>query len=502
MKRLRLLARILKALWSSGLLQLSPSHWSGLVGAYWRCRNSYAFLAELAALRHPHGIALHDSQGCLSFAQLHQLSLHWAGWLGQHQGVGPGQAVAILYPNERSFVLAVLALTRLGADVLPLGSDLPPQVLNSLLQRQKPSLLIHHPDMESSLHDCPVPHTAVPDDLSGAPPRLPRVTRAGQLVVLTSGSTGISKGIRRRPSLGQLLPALAGLLDSLPFRMGRPFVLAIPLFHGYGLATLAMSLALTAPLRMNRRYHIAPLLEAQDQPALLVTVPTLLYRWLQSQPPRPRLVAVITGSAPLDAALCRRLLDHLGPILFNLYGSSEAGLIAMATPAALEQAPGSVGRPLPGNEVRLVPPGGRILVRGPLVLQPGPDGWRDTGDLGRWDQAGNLYVVGRADSMVVSGGENVFPHEIEEVLLGHPQIGEASLVVVPDDEFGQRMLAGLVAQPDLTVEALRDWLRQRLERYKMPRHIAIFTQLPRNPLGKIDRAALRQLLLEDEQTHA
>ncbi len=207
---------------------------------------------------------------------------------------------------------------------------------------------------------------------------------------------------------------------------------------------------------------------------------------------------MITGSAPLDADLCRRLLEHLGPILFNLYGSSEAGLVALATPAMLEQAPGSVGRPLPGNQVRLVEPGGRILVRGPLVLQPGPDGWRDTGDLGRWDPAGNLYVVGRADSMVVSGGENVFPHEIEEVLLSHPQVHEASLVVVPDDEFGQRMLAGLVAQPDLSLEELRDWLRQRLERCKMPRHITMLTQLPRNPLGKINRAELRHLLLEDE----
>lgn len=173
----------------------------------------------------------------------------------------------------------------------------------------------------------------------------------------------------------------------------------------------------------------------------------------------------------------------------------------MATPATLEQAPGSVGRPLPGNEVRLVPPGGHILVRGPWFSSPAPTAGATPATWDAGTRPATFTWWDGPSSMVVSGGENVFPHEIEEVLLGHPQIGEASLVVVPDDEFGQRMLASLVAQPDLTVEALRDWLRQRLERYKMPRHIAIMAQLPRNPLGKIDRAALRQLLLEDENRH-
>jgi len=444
------------------LLPRSPLVWLRILLAWRRCGGSFAFLAEVAALRFPEQVALWDEDGQLTFAELWREAEGLAGWL-RDQGIGPGQQVGLMCRNHRSFVLGLLALCRLGADVTPLACDLPPAVVD----RYRLERMVREEDCAGrSWVD------------------LPRV-RAGQLVVLTSGTTGIAKGVRRRPGILPLLSIAAGLLGGLPLRRGRPLILAIPLYHGYGLACLALSLALGAPLVLRRRYEIEPLL-AGRQGGVLVTVPTLLARWLRSDPGVSRLDGVITGSAPLEAGLCRELLSRLGRKLFNLYGSSEAGVVSLAGPDRLAQSPGCVGRPLPGNEVRLLE--GRILVRGPLL----PSGWFETGDLGRWDEHGNLFVCGRADSMIVSGGENVYPSELEDVLRSHPSVLDVAVVAVEDADFGKRLVAGVVGS---AAEAeLLEWLRGRLERHKLPRAIYRLEEIPRNALGKVDRPALLHLI--------
>ena len=440
------------------LLPFNPLTWLRILLAGRRCGGGFAFLAEVAALRFPSQLALWDEDGRLTFAQLLGEAEGLAGWL-RSQGVEPGQQVGLMCRNHRSFVLGLLALSRLGADVTPLSCDLPAAVL----ERYSLSRVLREEDCAGR-----------------AFVKLPRV-RAGQLVVLTSGTTGIAKGVRRRPGVFQLLPIAAGLLGGLPLRRGRPLILAIPLYHGYGLACLALGLALGAPLVLRRRYDVGPLLKG-CQRGVLVTVPTLLARWLRSGPVVPPLDGVITGSAPLEAGLCRELLERLGPFLFNLYGSSEAGVVSLAGPEQLLQSPGCVGRPLPGNEVRLLE--GRILVRGPLA----PAGWFETGDLGRWDEHGNLFVCGRADSMIVSGGENVYPSELEDALREHPLVEDVAVVAVEDADFGRRLAAAVVAA--VGEAELLEWLRERLERHKLPRSIHRLEVIPRNALGKVDRREL------------
>jgi len=499
--------RILRAMWRSGLLRFSPIDFIRALFVWFRCGSSYAALAGIAAIRFPERVALHDDEGTLTFAELAHQADALALALLRENGLRAGQQAALLCRNHRGFVIGLLALSRLGVDTLALGTESPAASLQRVLARQRQSFVLHDAEftslLEQSAPDLPRRCVAkLPTAVDGA---LPRPPRAAQLIVLTSGSTGISKGIRRRTSLRLVLPALAGLLEGLPIEMHRPAVLAIPLNHGYGLTALAMSLALAAPLHVGRRYEIGPLLARLPENAgpVLITVPTLLQRWLRDSPKPISLAALISGSAPLDASLCVKALDVLGPVLFNLYGSTEAGLIAMANPHALRAAPGSVGQPLPGTEVRLVdangsgvPVGqlGRVRVRGPLVLGGGDDGWFDTGDLGRLDAGGRLFVCGRADSMFISGGENVYPEETEEALHAHPAVADAAVTVVPDAEFGQRMLAHVVVRAGeaLDDEGLRAWLRERLERFKLPREISFVTEIPRNALGKIDRAALKR----------
>lgn len=502
--------RLIVVLFRSGLLSFRPTDLPAILQAWWRCRAGFAFLAEVAAIRWGARVALRDEDGPLTFAELQKESTSLALRLAREVGLGAGAQVGLIARNHRGFVRGLLACTRLGADVLALNPDLPPGVLKTISARQKIEGFLCEPELAGRLGHLEIPHWPwLGREVTLWDEDLPPVARAGELIVLTSGTSGISKGVRRRPELRHLLPLMAGLLDNLRLELHRPAVPAIPLHHGYGLATLAVGLAMGSPLELARRYEIAPLMQrlAPEEEPFLISVPTLLKRWLAApQAVRgPRPAAVITGSAPLDPELCRELLEKLGPVLFNLYGSSEAGLISLALPQTLALAPGSVGRPLPGNTVRLVdaqdkelPPGdiGRILAKGPFVLPSRADGWRDTGDLGRWDPDQNLFVCGRADSMIVSGGENVYPHEVEAVLLSHPEVSDAVVWAVPDEQFGQRLAAAVAPHPDayLEAESLVAWLKQQLERHKMPRSLHLLPEIPRSSLGKVDRVALEGLL--------
>lgn len=502
-----LLWRVFLALKRSGLLNWKLRLWPAMARAWWHCGPGFPLLLSLAALRSPEGMAVLDDEGELSFSELaynvEALSIH----LHFRENLSAGDRVALQCSNGRRFIIGLAAITRLGADCLPLSPTLPQSRLNELLSGQGVTRILSDRELETEAHTLSWAAPNVPTAT------LPRCSRPGQLIVLTSGTTGASKGIKRKPSLRQVLPVTAGLLEGLPLKPGRPIVLAIPLYHGYGIATLAMSLALQAPLVVGRRYEIAPLMtkiEEAESP-LLVTVPTLLLRWLREAPRSARLAAIVTGSAPLDKDLCSEVLGRFGPILVNLYGSTETGVIAMAGPEALGCSPGSVGKPLPGNEVRIVDPSnvltssgtpGEILVRGPLVLGPGPDGWRRTGDLGYWDQAGHLHICGRTDSMIISGGENVFPYELEQALLAHQEIEECAVLVAPDQEFGHRLVAAVVRSSPSTLDeaSLRNWLEPRLERHKRPRSIHFLEGIPRNPLGKVDQQRLRSNLGLPERT--
>lgn len=497
--RFRLALQILRALLRIGLLSLRPSVPLAFLRAWWRCGNSYACLAEFAARRFPRCCAVVDDHGSLTFLELHAKAECLAASLVKRHALRPGCRVALLGRNHRDMVVALIALSRLGVDVLVLGTDSPGPALQRILAQQCPRLVLHDAEFAGQLAGCQSPCQVIESVPADPHPRLPRIKKAGRILVLTSGSTGAAKSIARRPTLRSVLPVLAGLLRALPLRMHAPALSAIPLYHGYGLAVMAMALTFGAPLYVARRCDIAPLLARLPEgapPAVLISIPTLLGRWLGTDSsPIPPLAAVITGSAPLSPRLCRRLLDRLGPCLFNLYGSTEAGIIALAMPEVLVDAPGTVGQPLMGNRVRIAPGTSEIQVQGPLVLAAPANHWYGTGDVGRLDGQGRLFVCGRLDAMLISGGENVYPYETESALLEHPDLADAAVVAVDDPEFGQALLAWVVPSPGIAIDegALREWLRQRLERFKLPREIKVATSIPRNSLGKVDQLALHGL---------
>lgn len=505
MRQISLVFRIFRALLKSGLLSISWYLWPSIFSSWLRCGPSFAWLCEVAAVRFPEAVALEDEQGTLDFRSLWSAVRRQAAAI-QSQGIRPGDTLALCSPNGRHFVIGLVAGLHSGANVLPLAVRTPTELLQALLPAQKVSALLTTENLAPDLRQA-LPLTTILTPADHSEEHLAQHP-GGRLVVLTSGSSGVSKGIVRRPTLSALLPVTCGLLESLPLSLRQPVVLAIPLYHGYGIATLAMSLALGSRLILSERYEIESMVRSvtPSTEAVLVSVPTLLLRWMRSLGSQgaPPLKAVITGSAPLSESLCRELLTRLGPIVYNLYGSTEAGLVALATPEALQLAPGSVGKPLPGNQVRITEGGsptaegkwGTIEVSGPLVVGPQTDGWYNTGDVGRWEPTAFLRVSGRADSMVVSGGENVYPHELEDCLSSHPEVAECAVLAVPDEEFGQRLVAVLVATPGSRLDetSVREWLNLKLERHKHPKSLYFRASLPRNALGKVALAELRESL--------
>jgi len=483
-------ARVLIALWRIGLLRMRLSAAWAVAGAWRRCPGSIVFLAEAAALRFGDAIALHDDEGAMTFRELRAAYEDLARRLISEFAARPGVRLAIAEHNKRTFVVALLAAARTGADVIlvnPCGAR--PMLEKALTQ----VYVVLHGDV--ALDWLSARRVALSTSSAGGSSSvtLPRLKRPGRLVLSTSGSGGWSKPLDRRPTLRSVLPTALGLLQSLPIAMHQSTVAAVPLYHGHGLATLTMALAFAAPLHIGRRHEIAPLVSRAPR-AVVVSVPTLLRRWLAAGAARGSAACVVSGSAPLDPQLCSHLLDRLGPIVFNLYGSSEAGVVSLASPQMLAQAPGCVGRPLPGHAVRLDET--RILVRGPLVIYARADGWLDTGDCGRIDEAGRLFVCGRSDDMIIRGGENIYPQEIEACLLDHPAVYDAAITVVADADLGQTMRALIVlrAGETSTAETLRAWLGERIDRFKIPTAVAFVNAVPRNALGKIDRRALLSIL--------
>ena len=339
-------------------------------------------------------------------------------------------------------------------------------------------------------------------------------------MILTSGTTGRPKGAAR---LGGAqtggLDAATALLDRIPLRTGDRTVIAAPLFHAWGLANLGFAMSLSSTVFLSRRFDPEATMATirKERATVLVVVPIMVRRLIGVEGLTPSLRVIASSGSAIDATLVTEVLARFGDVLYNVYGSTEVSIATIATPAELRAAPTTAGMATLATVVRiyaletsldhaspsLVPTGatGRIFVGN----RAGFDGYTDgstkatrdglvaTGDLGHLDALGRLYIDGREDDMIVSGGENVYPREVEDLLGGHRDIVEAAVVGVPDEEFGQRLVAYVVkrAGSRLSEVAVKAFVSDQLARHKVPRDVLFLSELPRNATGKVLRRALR-----------
>ncbi|MEA2199150.1 MAG: hypothetical protein QOJ25_3201, partial [Solirubrobacteraceae bacterium] len=331
----------------------------------------------------------------------------------------------------------------------------------------------------------------------------------GRTTILTSGTTGTPKGATR--ALSGLDP-VGALLSKIPYRARSVTVDGPPMFHAWGFANFLLALAMSSTLVLRRRFDPATTLAdvARHRADALVLVPVMLQRMLDLDPRElagydtsSLRVMALSGSA-LPGELAERGLDTFGDVLYNLYGSTEVAWATIATPEDLRAAPGTAGKPPRGTIVKLydsdgdeVAPGerGRIFVGNELLFDGYTgggskdmiDGLMATGDVGHFDGDGRLFIEGRSDDMIVSGGENVFPAEIEDTIARHPSVVEAAVIGVADPDFGQRLKALVVVRPGarLSEKEVKDLVKSNLARYKVPRDVEFIDELPRNATGKV-----------------
>ena len=490
-----------------------------------------AAVFAIGAERFADRAALVDERGPLTFAELDARCDAVARGLIE-TGVQPGDTVGILCRNHRYLFEITGALAKLGADALYLNTGLAAPQLDLVVRRERAILLVHDEEFAPVATAAGIESRLVAwaegagsgaatrtlDELArrhahGPAPSRPE--RAGRTIIMTSGTTGPPKGalVAGAPHAG----AAIALLERLPYRAHERMVIAAPCFHAWGFANATTSMLLGDTMLLDRRFdpeRTLALIERQ-RAEVLVAVPVMLMRMLElPESVRARYdtstlrFVPLSGSA-LPGDLAPRFMDAFGDVVHNLYGSTEAGSVSVATPADLRAAPATAGRPPRGTRIRLlddddhdVPTGarGRIFVRGPLSFagytdggsKAVVDGYLHTGDTGHFDRDGRLFVDGRDDEMIVSGGENIFPHEVEDVIARHPDVVEAAVVGVADPEFGTRLKAYVVVRPGaaLTADDVRTHVRDNLARFKVPRDVEFLDELPRNGTGKVMRSDL------------
>jgi acyl-CoA synthetase (AMP-forming)/AMP-acid ligase II len=485
---------------------------------------------QAAAARGPHDVALHDERTVRTYGDVDERSNRLGNALAA-RGVGEGDVVALMCRNHAAIVETMIACGKLGADVVLLNTGLSASAVAKVLGAHRPSVVLADDEFATTIDQAPGHflrlctwperergHPTV-DELirDTTPDKLTPVQRPGRIVVLTSGTTGMPKGARRPTPKG--LSTAAALLARIPLRAGDRLLVAAPLFHTWGLAAMQLGMALRASLHLVRRFDPEETLRtiAEHRCDALFAVPIMLHRMLDL-PERVRgrydlssLRIVASSGSALGGSFVTDFMDAFGDNLYNLYGSTEVSWASIADPTDLRAAPTTAGRCPPGTQVaildelgRHVPPGntGEIFVGNEMLF----DGYTDggtlpkahelmaTGDVGYVDADGRLFVTGRADEMIVSGGENVFPRPVEEALLTLPEVSDVAVVGVPDEEFGHRLAAYIVPRPGARLDAngVRDYIHRRLARFDVPRDVHFVADLPRNATGKV----LKRLLDE------
>jgi malonyl-CoA/methylmalonyl-CoA synthetase len=422
-------------------------------------------------------------------------------------GLVPGDRLLVSADASVEMAIAHVAALRLGLVVVPVNTAFGPGEIGAVAAAAAPALAVL--DDPGRLPGVPVvgPDVALPD--ASVPALDVAAPEDTALLVFTSGTTGTPKGVPL--SHANVLAGSASIEQAWRWTADDRLVLALPLFHVHGLGVgLHGTLLAGASTVILPRFEVGAVLDAvaATGATLMFGVPTMWVRFAAS-PRVAELAALrlcVSGSAPLDAATFGALADGIGSPVLERYGMTETGML-VSNPYDGERRAGSVGLALPGVDVRLEPregagePAGEILVRGPNVFGGylggagaadafAPDGWFRTGDLGRADPDGYLRIVGRSKELIITGGFNVYPRDVEEVLRLHPAVADVAVVGRPDREWGERVVACVVATDAVDGEALLAWTADRLAPYKRPREIRIVDELPRNALGKVLRSLL------------
>ncbi len=543
-----LAARVMR---TSGLLgALRPTTWPGFA----RQARRVPVGPGLAVMFHAHNTPAKEclvelradgSRRSLSWGEF-EASINQLAHALLARGLAPGAGVAIMLPNGIDYLIVQQALVRVGGVAVQIGYRLKAGEIAYILGNAEPAVTVVDAAYAAVMDEAraqagtttPVivtstgtgaagvdaAHTRWDEALAGQPTTAPaqRGPDQGGVIVYTSGTTGKPKGAKR--SWRQTgYDSIGDMFAQCGFRTDDRHLVVCPLYHSAAPAFVAMMMALGATCVLLEHFEPEAVLAtiARERITCSMMVPTMLGR-LAAVPPEVRrrhdtssLRWVMSGAAPLPTETARRFQDQFGPILWNFYGATETGLVTMAGPADHVARPGTIGRPMRGNEIVLLDEAGRPVADGEIgelyarnstmisgyhrnheaTSSSMKDGFFSVGDLGRRDADGYYYLESRKHDMVISGGVNIYPREIEDHLMTHPAVLDVAVVGVPDPDWGESLRAYVVVRPGqaLAEAEVVDFCRAHLADYKRPRSVHFLPELPRNPTGKILKRELRAL---------
>lgn len=514
---------------------LRPDKYVRIAGAMARENMSVTSGFASSAQRCGNRPGLVDELGTLTFSELDKRGDAFAAAL---QTLPSAKVVGIMARNHRGFVDSLIAANRIGADVLLLNTSFAGPAMAEVVARENVDVIIYDEEftatVDRALEDCtgrsevtrivawtdtedhPLTVESLIIDHRGLQPR--RTGEKSRVILLTSGTTGTPKGAKHS---GGGVDALKAILDRTPWRTEETTVVVAPMFHAWGFSQLVFAASMACTVVTRRKFDPQATLALVDkyQATGLCVVPVMFDRIMElpdhirnRYSGRSLRFAAASGSR-MRPDVVTSFMDQFGDVIYNNYNATEAGMIATATPADLRAAPDTAGRPAEGTEIKILdgdfkelPTGevGTIYVRNSTQFDGYTSGatkdfhqdYMSSGDVGYLDAAGRLFVVGRDDEMIVSGGENVYPIEVEKTLLAHPEVAEATVLGVDDEQYGQRLVAFVVLTDgaETTEDALKQHVRDNLANYKVPRSITVLAELPRNSTGKIDRRELKALV--------
>ncbi len=495
---------------------------------------SLGIVCQMNAIAIGNKVAIHDRNGSLTWRQL-DYRVNRAAHALRKNGAAPGDKVALLLRNGREMAEVTFAAQKTGVIACPLNTWAKTKELQAVMANVAPTLVVYdtaHADQvrESAPEgttlvfvgdgSAALPGSLSYEELLDANPPAPPAPMTGdrgsaRIIIQTSGTTGTPKGASRDASAAGM-GALANLLGSVPYRRDDAILCPAPMFHSFGLATFTFASALGASLILPERFDPEQSLAliAQHRATAASFVPVMLRR-IVSLPDEVKarydvssLRIVMTSGSALSRDLKLAATELFGEVLYDLYGSTEAGWVAIASPEVIRSHPSSVGRPVDGIEVAVFSPEGdrlgpnetgELYVRSNVMFdgytsgdsKDERDGFMAVGDLGRLDDNGLLYVEARTDDMVVVGGENIYPIEIEGVIEAIPGVDEVTVMGVPDEEYGEVLAAFVVGS--VKPDKIKQTCKKELASYKVPKRIEIIKELPRTSTGKVVKRELLEI---------
>jgi len=459
------------------------------------------------------------------------------------RGVRGGSRVALMLPNGSEYLIAQQALARIGGTAVQIGYRLKAGEISYILENSEPTATIVYHEYVATMNDARkqahkggsmlvVGGDAEGPDveewdraLAAASPEMPPRVRGGDgggVIVYTSGTTGKPKGANRAwRKTG--LESVADMILQVGMRADDRHLVVCPLYHSAAPAFVAIMLSLGATIVLQNHFEPEAALDIiqKERVTCSLMVPTMLIR-MTNLPPETlakydtkSLRWVMSAAAPLTTDAARRFMERFGPVLWNFYGATETGLVTLAGPHDHVSRPGTIGKKLRGNDIRLLDDNGKdvrvgdvgeLYARNPTLISgyhgnedatrsSQRDGFFSVGDVGRVDAEGYYYLESRKTDMVISGGVNIYPREIEDHLSTHPAILEAAVIGVPDPEWGETLRAFIVLRggEQLTETDVINYCREHLADFKRPRKVTFLPELPRNPTGKVLKRELRDL---------